>query len=565
MLLGITAHNFLLLRQLDLEFGPGLNVLTGETGTGKSLLIDALGFVLGRKTRSYCVGPAGKQGSVAASFGIDKASRATAILEELGFPGTDELLLRRVVYESGRSVAYLNDRRCTLATLHTLAPHLVEIHGQSDETGLLHAATQRRLLDRFSRNDELRHLTSRNWQELQELTRSLSEARSRMAQVENDRAYACHAADELEVLAPYAGEESELNEQRLDIIGSKGVRNDIDKALALIGESGAEASIADGLRWLERVAGTRQGLPENVIPGLDRALVELIEARRCIEDYRRDLDYDPYELERIEERLFGLRSAARKFRVGSDELQQLAAGFRRTCSELAAFGSTLTDLQDKVDSVRQDFDKASHALSASRKSGAQRLEHRMRDELDPLKLENAKFSVKIKAASGSGDGIDEVTFLASTNPGMPPGPISKIASGGELSRFTLALKVCLLSDGQQGCMVFDEIDRGVGGATADAIGRRLQILAGCSQVFAVTHSPQVAAYADRHWKVEKPQADGLPQTRILLLEQEERFHEVARMLAGEEISTEACAAAASLIQAGTSRKNGEFPGPTPAK
>ena len=537
----------LIIDRLELDFRPGLNVLTGETGAGKSILLDSLGFVLGWRGRAELVRQGAEQGEVTAWFELPEGHAARAVLDEAGLPAGEELILRRVNTADGRKTAWINDRRASGEVLRALSETLVELHGQHDDRGLLNPRGHRDLLDAFGRLTAEREAVRQAWRDKGRAEAALAEAEAQLAAVREEEDFLRHAVAELDKLAPEPGEEATLDEKRRLMQGAERMREDIARAHAALGSDGAEGAMSDALRWLE---GAAEGVGERLdsaVAALGRALAELDEAAdgvaRCLEA----LDFDPLELEATEERLFAMRGLARKHSVAPDELAALAETLSARLGTLDDGARGLATLQQAAQTARSAYDAAAAGLSAARSRSAAALDAAVEAELAPLRMERAKFETRVTPGEPGPTGVDEVQFQVATNPGAPAGPLGRIASGGELSRFLLALKVCLSRDQQGVTMIFDEIDRGVGGATADAVGRRLVALAEGGQVLVVTHSPQVAALGAHHWRVEKRVTGGQTLSTVVALDAEARVDEIARMLSGDSITAEARAAATSLI------------------
>ncbi len=546
MLRSLNIRDMLLIDQLDLEFQPGLNVLTGETGAGKSILLDSLGFVLGWRGRAELVRSGATQGEVVASFDLSPTHPVHALLEEFGLPEIeDELLLRRTNSRDGRKVAYVNDRRCSGEALRALSATLVELHGQHDDKGLLNVSGHRALLDNFAGVDPTP--TRKAWKALRVANKELEVARLTLAEAEKDAEFLRHAVEELDKLAPEPGEEARLDATRRLMQGAARVREDITRAAHALGTEAAEGALQDASRWLEGAQAEVDGRLDAPLATLGRVLSDLADAQQDIEDCLRALDFNPLDLEIAEERLFAIRGLARKHNVLPDDLSAFADDLRRRLQVIDTGADHLASLQATCTQAAQTYEKAAARITAQRRKAAGALDKSMAAELAPLKMERAVFTTLVTAGDASPDGVDLVAFEVATNPGAPSGPINKIASGGELSRFLLALKVCLTRHADGLTLIFDEIDRGVGGATADAVGRRLSALADQSQVLVVTHSPQVAAQGAYQWQVSKSVAQGQTRSTVARLSDAERIREIARMLAGDVITPEAEAAARSLL------------------
>ena len=547
MLQALGIRDIVLIEAAELRFRPGLNVLTGETGAGKSILLDALGFALGWRGRADLARAGAAQGEVTAEFLLAPTHPARAVLDEAGLPSGDELILRRTVTPDGRRQAWANDRRVTVETLRALGDALVELHGQQDDRGLLDPKGHRALLDAFAGAEAELAMVRAAWVARSLAARRLTEAEAALEAAQRDADYLRHAAAELRKLAPEAEEEPRLDARRRLLQAAERIRADVARAAEALGPEGAEGRLIDALRWLERAAPQAEGALDPALDALARALAELAEASDAVETALRGDETDPGELERVEERLFALRALARKHQVLPEALPDLAADLDARLQALDAGEEGVAGLQAALASAERDYAAAAERLSALRQEAAGRLDARMAEELPPLKMERAVFRTEVAPGDPGPDGADRVAFTVATNPGATPGPIGRIASGGELSRFLLALKVCLSARAEGITLIFDEIDRGVGGATADAVGRRLQALGETGQVLVVTHSPQVAARGAWHWQVGKTATPGATRTEIAGLDMSQRVEEIARMLAGDTITEEARAAARSLL------------------
>lgn len=550
MLRTLDIRDMLIIDHLSLEFQPGLNVLTGETGAGKSILLDSLGFVLGWRGRADLVRQGAALGEGVAVFDLPEGHAGRALLKEAGIPVGDELILRRTNAPDGRKTAYVNDRRCSGEVLRALSDTLVEVHGQHDDRGILNPRGHRRLLDAFGGHGELVAQVRSAWNAQSVAARTLSETEARLNKMKAEEDFLHHAATELDSLAPEPGEDRVLDSRRRLMQASARIREDIAKALTALGAEGAEGSMSDAARWLEGIADKAEGRLDSALNALSRARIELGEAQHAVETCLGDMDFDTHELESVEERLFAIRGLARKHGVASDELADLAGEFRERL-ELLERGNADVDVQKTVlKRARQTYDITAAALSAARAKAAKALDKAMAAELAPLRMERALFATEITPTEPGPEGHDTVAFTVATNPGAPSGPLNKIASGGELSRFLLALKVCLTADASGLVLIFDEIDQGVGGATADAVGRRLSALAEQTQVLIVTHSPQVAALGAYHWRVEKRVDQDVTTSHVVPLHADDRVDEIARMLSGDRVTDAAREAARALLQPG---------------
>jgi DNA repair protein RecN (Recombination protein N) len=547
MLRNLDIRDVLIIDRLTLELEPGLNVLTGETGAGKSILLDALGFVLGWRGRAELVRSGAAQGEVTAVFDLPASHAARSVLEEAGIEAEDELILRRINTADGRKTAYVNDRRVSGEVLRALSDELVELHGQHDDRGLLNPRGHRALLDAFAGLD-LAPLRAA-WAAQRAARAALAEAEGALARAAAEEEFLRHAVAELDKLNPQPGEDEALDSRRRLMQGAARIREDVAKALMALSDEGAEGRMRDALRWLDGAAEKAEGRLDAPMEALNRALIELGEAQSGVEQALDALDFDPGELERLEERLFAIRALARKHGVLADDLGGFADGLRVRLAAIDGGAAGIAKLAKAVAEAETAYAAEAARVTKARIGAAKRLDAAMAAELAPLKMERAVFATQLTAGEPGPEGVDAVTFTVATNPGAPSGPLNRIASGGELSRFLLALKVCLTGGNPGLTLIFDEIDRGVGGATADAVGRRLKALAEGAQVLVVTHSPQVAAFGARHWRVEKRVAKGQTLSTVTGLGDADRIEEIARMLAGDTV-TEAARAAARALLAG---------------
>ena len=547
MLRGLDISDMLIIDRLELAFQPGLNVLTGETGAGKSILLDSLGFVLGWRGRADLVRQGASQGEVTAWFDLPEGHAAHEVLKEAGLPGGGELILRRINGSDGRKTAWVNDRRCSGEVLRALSETLVELHGQHDDRGLLDPKGHRAILDEFAGTAPLRDKVRQAWSALAAARKAAKQAAAEREAIAAEEEYLRHAVAELDKLDPQAGEEEQLDARRRLMQSAEKIRSDVVNAYEMMGQGGAETQLGDALRWLDGVAHKADGALEAPMAALSRAMVELDEAMEGVVAAIDTMSFNPIELEETEERLFAIRAMARKHEVLADDLAGFAETLRGKLDALDAGEAAQAGLEKAVRDAQAAYDAAADTLTDARRKKAGKLDKAVAAELAPLKLERAVFATQITEETPGPEGRDAVSFTVATNPGAPAGPLGKIASGGELSRFLLALKVCL-AKGQTGLtMIFDEIDRGVGGATADAVGRRLAALSQGGQVLVVTHSPQVAALGAHHWRVSKAVSKGMTLSTVTPLSAPERVDEVARMLAGDTITEAARAAARELL------------------
>ncbi len=547
MLRSLDIRDMLIIDRLELQFQPGLNVLTGETGAGKSILLDSLGFVLGWRGRADLVRTGAEQGEVEAVFELSADHGARAVLAEAGLPVEDELILRRVNTASGRKTAWVNDRRVSGEVLRALSDTLVELHGQQDDKGLLDPRGHRDILDAFGGLETARAELAGLWRAVSSADKALKAAEGELAELQAEEEFLRHAVGELDALDPQPGEEETLDTRRRLMQGAEKMRTDVARVLEVLGSQGADGAMSDAMRWLDSLTEKAEGALEAPLAALERAMVDLGEAQAGVESFAEQLNFNPAELEETEERLFALRGLARKHGVQPDDLGTFAETLRRRLEALDRSEAHMGDLRRALDEARAAYDTAAAALSDARREASRALDARIMQELAPLKMERAIFETQITEDTPGPTGRDSVVFAARTNPGAPIGALNKIASGGELSRFLLAMKVCLSERASGLTMIFDEIDRGVGGATADAVGRRLSALADGGQVLVVTHSPQVAALGAHHWRVEKRVENEVTLSRVVPLDASARVDEVARMLSGDTITEAAREAARALL------------------
>ncbi|MGV1904516.1 DNA repair protein RecN [Agrobacterium cavarae] len=555
MLVQLSIRDIVLIERLDLGFEAGLSVLTGETGAGKSILLDSLSLALGGRGDGGLVRHGEDKGQVTATFEVGMDHPARLLLRENGLDDDGDLIFRRVQSADGRTKAYVNDQAVSVQMMRQLGQHLVEIHGQHDDRALVDTNAHRALLDAFAGlSDEVVSVQGlyRTWKDAE---RGLKVHRAKVEAAAREADYLRSSVEELEALSPRDGEEEELAERRSVMQKSERIAGDIAEASEFLnGNASPVPIIASMMRRLERKSHEAPGLLEDTVQLLDAALDNLSNAQMEVEAALRRTEFDPRELERVEERLFALRAAGRKYSVPVSDLPALAERMVTDLADLDAGEEKLAKLEAQLGVVKADFDRAALSLSDKRRNAAAALSDAVMAELPALKLERARFTVEVTsdASSATADGIDVVEFHVQTNPGTRPGPIMKVASGGELSRFLLALKVALADRGSAPTLVFDEIDTGVGGAVADAIGQRLKRLSKTVQVLSVTHAPQVAARASTHLLIAKgPAGDGTERiaTRVATMQPEHRTEEIARMLAGASVTDEARAAAARLLAA----------------
>ena len=556
MLAQLNIRDIVLIDRLDLQFGTGLTVLTGETGAGKSILLDSLALALGGRGDGSLVRQGEKQGQVTAVFDLAADHPAWDVVRAQDQEPDGTLILRRLQLPDGRTRAFLNDAPISAQTLRDVSRRLVEIHGQHDDRALVDPAAHRALLDAYGGLDGRLAKVRAAFAARKAAERHLEDESARIAKARADADYLHHVHEELGKLRPVAGEEETLGERRAIMQQSEKVSGDLRDAYECVGGEGSPSSTFSALlRRLERRAGQAPELIEPCLRALDGVLLALDGATAAFEEALQAADFDPRDLEAVEERLFALRAAARKHGVAVDALPDLLERFTRDIEALDAGETRILALAKAVEAARDAYRRAAEDLSKARAAASAKLDAAVNRELGPLKLDRARFSTQIDSdpAAAGPDGIDRVEFWVSTNPGTRPGPLTKVASGGELARFMLALKVSLADRGSAPTLVFDEIDTGVGGAVADAIGSRLARLSGKIQVLAVTHAPQVAARSASHLRISKSalRGEGRVATRVTALEDESRREEIARMLAGATITEEARAAARRLIETAT--------------
>lgn len=551
MLAGLSIRDVVIIDRLDLSFRGGLSVLTGETGAGKSILLDALGLALGERSDVGLIASGAGRAVVSAVFEAPDDHPVRALLAEQGFEIDGALVLRRVLNRDGRTRAFINDQPASVGLLRRVGEGLVEVQGQFEQRGLLNPATHRAILDAFGGSTGRAGVTRANHLAWRRAEAALEQAIAGMAKAAADEDYLRHALDELERLDPRVGEEDELTGKRAMLMNRDKLNAGLDSARQ---EVAGRFDVQDALRkaqaHLERASATDTAIFASVIAALERAAAESAEAIGALQSAGIAIDGDAGTPEEVEERLFALRELARKHRVKADELPEVRTQIAGQLENLDNQSGEVERLSETRDQARAAYLEAGEALSRSRAEAAARLDKAVTSELPPLKLEKAAFATRVeRLAEGDwgAEGLDRVAFEVATIPGAPMGPLRKIASGGELARFMLALKVVLAQANPIPTLIFDEVDTGIGGATAAAVGERLDRLAAGTQVLVVTHSPQVAARGAHHWRVVKQAHGNGVVTRIEALADGARLEEIARMLAGREVSDEARSAAARLI------------------
>ncbi len=552
MLVALSIRDIVIIDKLDIAFEGGLSALTGETGAGKSILLDSLSLALGGRGDAALVRRGAERGQVTAVFDVGAGHPARAILAEHGIEADGDIILRRQQSADGRTRAFVNDQPAGVQLLKTLGETLVEIHGQHDDRALVDPSVHRRLLDSFGDLDADVAATAAAWSARRAAEAALKEARAALEKSASERDYLAHALEELDMLAPEAGEEAHLAERRQIMMQAEKLSGELTEAGEAVAGNGSPVPLmAAALRRLERRAGDLPDLLDPVVAALTAAIAAIEDARHSVERAQAAAAFDPRELETTEERLFALRAAARKHQCVVDDLAILRETMRAALTEMETGEERLGGLDKAARAAGEAYGKAAAKLTERRRKAARALDKAVMAELAPLRLERATFETRVEtdADGGGPEGRDRVEFWVQTNPGTHPGPLLKVASGGELSRFLLALKVALADKGSAPTLVFDEIDTAVGGAVSDAIGVRLQRLADRVQVLTVTHAPQVAARAHRHLLIRKeaPKRGGDVLTRVEPLDPPRRREEIARMLAGATVTEEARAAAGRLL------------------
>ena len=553
MLVSLSIRDIVLIEKLDLIWSQGLCSLTGETGAGKSILLDALALATGARGDASLVRQGAETGQVSAAFEVANDHEAAQFLMAQDIPFEGQIILRRVQTLDGRSRAYINDQPVSVNLLNQIGAKLVEIHGQNESQSLTDANTQRHLLDAYAGHQDLIAKTKASYHDWQDKLRALTEYEENIARAQAEEAYLRHALEELTQLDPQIDEEASLSEERSLLMNSEKISADLNETLALLeGDETMRSALSACLRRLENISPKAGGLLDDAVAALSRTLVEAEEALALLNAAGTKLIFDPARLQTVEERLFALKDLARKHQVTVNDLPALKSDIEQKLESIEGGTRDLESLRHDTDKARQHYEKIAQKLSASRSKAAQKLDAAVMSELKPLKLEAAEFETQIEIrplAQGNENGLDHISFMASTNPGMPKGAIAKIASGGELARFMLALKVSLAASAPPRSLVFDEVDAGVGGAVAQSVGTRLKTLAQQGQVMVVTHSPQVAACGDHHWRITKQAENQSTLTHVQALNAAEREEEIARMLSGAEINDAARQAARELLGA----------------
>ena len=551
MLVNLSIRNIVLIEKLDLTWRAGLCTLTGETGAGKSILLDALALATGARGDAGLVRSGADQGTVIAAFDIAEDQLVTQIMQEHDIPYEGQIILRRVQSKDGRSRAFINDTPVSVNLLKTVGSALVEIHGQNESQSLTDGPVQLSLIDSYAGHQDKVHQLKEKYVHLKECEEQLELYKNASERAAAEEDFVRYSLEELEKLDPKEGEEEKLSDERTLLMNSEKIAGYIAEALALLeGDKALHSALNGALRQLEKIADQAAGRLDTTITALERAVIESDEAQTQLHDASRDMVYDPQRLEQVEERLFGLKALARKHGVQVDQLPATKAMLQQQLDDIKSGADRLEELRKNVTQAFSEYKVMALSISKTRLDAAEKLDKTVMKELEPLKLNGGGFQTAfthVEPSTGSASGIDSVQFMASTNPGMPSGPISKIASGGELARFMLALKVALAEASDPLTMVFDEVDAGVGGAVAEAVGSRLKLLAESGQVLVVTHSPQVAACGNHQWLISKSVDGDNTMTRVDELSTQSREEEIARMLSGALVTEEARAAAVRLL------------------
>lgn len=553
MLQSLSIRNVVLIDKLDLDFKSGLSVLTGETGAGKSILLDSLGLVLGNRAETSLIRQGEDKLSVTAQFSLQKQTPALrALLNEYEIEADDELLIKRSLTRDGKGKIFINDQPAGAKLLKEIGKYLVEVHGQFDNQGLLNPANHLDVLDAYGAYKPLAERTAAAFAAYKKARTARQEAEKNIARAKEDEENLRHWVDELEKMNPRPDEEDELGKKRQEMMNAEKIIDSLNYAYgALTERADVQGAIRSAQSAMDKANMLVDGRYQTIIDMLDQALIDISETVNELEEVSHNVSLNQNELENIEERLYALRGLARKHNVAVSDLPQTLADFRNRLSTIELGEEGIAALRKAEDTAQLDYVKAANELSSARQAAALQLDNKVMSELPPLKMEKARFVTVVEKTDESGwseKGFNNVYFTVATNPNSPQGPLNKIASGGELARFMLALKVNLAQSSSVATMIFDEVDAGVGGATAQAVGERLARLARDVQVLVVTHSPQVAACGNNHFKVEKSTADNVTTTTVRELTKIEKSEEIARMLAGEVITDAARAAAKVLMK-----------------
>lgn len=554
MLRSLLIRNVVLIDKLDLEFGSGLSVLTGETGAGKSILLDSLGLVLGNRAETSLIRTGEDKLSVTAVFDEQNAnSSLQKLLTDNELDGGDEIIIKRTLDRSGKGKIFINDQPISARLLKDIGPLLVEIHGQFDNQGLLNPLNHRGILDTWGQYPQLLNQTAGAWADYSNAKQKRTEAEADLDKSKEEEENLRHWLRELERINPRKGEEAELSARRQELMHAEKIVESLNSAYQVLnGSRDVSSALRQAEAAIDKANQYVDGKYDDIYAALDRSLIELTDAVERIESASADISLNSNEQENIDNRLFALKDLARKHGVAVDDLADVLEDFRRRLNSIELGEDGINHLRKIEQEKRLAYLEAAGALHAARADAAQKLDAAVMHELPPLKMEKARFITMVEKQPETGwneQGFDNIAFTVSTNPNSPQGPLGKIASGGELARFMLALKVNLAQSSQVGTMIFDEVDAGIGGATAQAVGERLSRLGQKVQVLVVTHSPQVAAQGLQHYKVEKSTKDNITTTAVFALDKQSRREEIARMLAGATITAEARAAADVLLSA----------------
>lgn len=554
MLQSLSIHNVVLIDKLNLSFDKGLNVFTGETGAGKSILLDALSLALGARADTGLIRHGQDTLSVTAEFSIDEKQPAFRLLAENDFEPDTTLILRRTLNRDGKSKAYINDTPVSVNLLRQVADTLVEIHGQFASHSLLNPATHLGVLDKYGRLDKMADDCRSAYSAWKEAEKNVQKALAILEKAKSDEDFLTHAVKELKAFNPQIGEEESLSERRTSLMNAEKITESLNTAFQILSSSSGSAlqsQITTAMRELEKAARFMPNKFDGILAELDKVSEGLAAAGDELENVASSFEDPAQELEQVDERFFSLKDLSRKYHVECDELPALLTDFEQKLSLIDKGEDELIALRSLAENARLDFVQKATQLSQQRHEAAARLDKAVCKELPALKLEKARFVTMVEDLAENAftsDGMNQVCFCISTNAGMPPAALNKVASGGELARFMLALKVNLAGLEDIATLIFDEVDSGIGGATASAVGQRLARLARERQVLVVTHSPQVAAFGSSHLQVAKLTKDNAVLTTVKQLNETERLEEIARMLSGSEITDQARMAAKTLLE-----------------
>lgn len=558
MLESLSINNIVLIDKLNIHLENGLCVLTGETGSGKSILLDALGLAIGYRSNSKLLRNGEDKGSIIAVFDIANNQNCKILLDELGIEYDNNIIIRRILYSDGRSKAFINDIQVTQSFLQNVGETLVEIHGQNEQIGLLNSSNHREILDQFGNLIDKRKQLSNIFEKMKNANNQLEDLLSKKDNIEKEKDYLKHIINEIEALNLHENEEQELAEKRILMMNKEKVLNVLNEVKDNLegqynidkGISSAQHTLSRGIRLGDNLLENNKNAFEEIVENLEQASININEALSKIETIFDTLGFDNSTLESVEDRLFAIRGLARKLNIQPDLILNLKTELEEKLSNLENQEVVIGDLEKEVKELKNNFLANAKELSNLRKETAIKLQNELMAELKPLKMEKTVFNVEFKELDENNwnkYGIDSIRFLASTNPGTPMNELSKIASGGELSRFMLALKVVLSKVNSVPTMIFDEIDTGISGAVAEAVGERLKKLGQTLQVLVVTHHAQVASKGNYHLKVQKEQQNDKTNTNVIVLEGKDRINEIARMFSGEIITEDALKVAEKML------------------